>query len=165
MPGVIPTTPLDTVVHIIQLALTPVFLLSGIGALLNVFATRLARVSDRVDQILRDIEGAEPEQAVVLQLNLALLRRRSLALDVAVVLAAIGAASTCASVLALFVGALRDVTVAWWLFAAFGFAVVCTIGAILAYTVEMLMTGSGVRAEVAAQRRSTGRSGPGGAGQ
>jgi hypothetical protein len=148
---------LDTVAHIIQLALTPIFLLSGIAALLNVFATRLSRVADRVDQILKEIEGAEPEQAALLMLNLARLRRRSLALDIAVVLAAIGAAATCGSVLTLFVGALRDVVVAWWLFVAFGLALVCTISAILAYTAEMLMTGSGVREEVAAQRRSADR--------
>jgi Protein of unknown function (DUF2721) len=159
MPGIITSTaPLDTVAHIIQLALTPIFLLSGIGALLNVFATRLARVADRVDQITKDIEGAEPEQVAILGLQLARLRRRSLALDVAVVLAAFGAAATCGSVLTLLVGALRDATVASILFATFGSAVVCTIGAILAYTAEMLMTGSGVRAEVAAQRRSSERS-------
>ena len=159
MPGaIIPSiAPLDTVAHIIQLALTPIFLLSGIAALLNVFATRLSRVADRVDQILKEIDGAEPEQAALLTSSLARLRWRSLALDVAVVLAAIGAAATCGAVLTLFVGALRDVTVAWWLFAAFGFAVVCTIGAILVYTAKMLMTGSGVRKEVAAQRRSAER--------
>jgi Protein of unknown function (DUF2721) len=156
MPGIIASvSPLDTVAHIIQLALTPVFLLSGIGALLNVFATRLARVADRVDQITKEMEGAEPEQVAILALQMGRLRRRSLALDVAVVLAAFGAAATCASVLTLLVGALRDATVASILFATFGFAVVCTIGAILAYTAEMLMTGSGVRAEVAAQKRSS----------
>lgn len=80
-----------------------------------------------------------------------------MALDAAVVLAAFGAAATCGSVLTLLVGALRDATVASVLFATFGFAVVCTIGAIMAYTVEMLMTGSGVRAEVAAQKRSSER--------
>jgi Protein of unknown function (DUF2721) len=148
-------SPLDNVAHIIQLALTPIFLLSGIGALLNVFATRLARVADRVDQITKAMEGAEPEQVAVLAQQLAVLRRRSLALDVAVVLAAFGAAATCASVLTLLVGALRDATVASILFATFGFAVICTIGAIMAYTAEMLMTGSGVRAEVAAQKRSS----------
>ena len=157
MPPVIASTaPLDTVAHIIQLALTPVFLLSGIGALLNVFATRLARVADRVDQISKEMESSEPEQVAVLALQLARLRRRSLALDAAVVLA-VCAAATCASVLTLFVGALRDATVASALFFTFGFAVVCTIGAILAYTAEMLMTGSGVRAEVAARRRSSER--------
>lgn len=153
MPGIINSvSPLDTVAHIIQLALTPVFLLSGIGALLNVFATRLARVSDRVDQITKEMAAAEPEENALLALQLARLRRRSLALDVAVVLAALGAAATCASVLTLFVGALRDATVASALFAAFAFAVICTIGAIMAYTAEMLMTGFGVRAEVAARR-------------
>jgi hypothetical protein len=45
---------------------------------------------------------------------------------------------------------LRDATVASVLFTAFGLAVMCTIGAIGAFTTEMLMAGSGVRAEVAA---------------
>lgn len=39
---------LDTIAHIIQVALTPVFFLTGIATLLNVFSTRLGRVSDRV---------------------------------------------------------------------------------------------------------------------
>src|SRR5690242_11924667 len=39
---------LDLVAHVIQVALTPIFLLSGIATLLNVFATRLARVADLV---------------------------------------------------------------------------------------------------------------------
>ena len=38
---------LGSVVHIIQVSLTPVFLLSGIATLLNVFSTRLARVADQ----------------------------------------------------------------------------------------------------------------------
>jgi Protein of unknown function (DUF2721) len=151
-----PIAPLDSVAHIVQLALTPIFLLSGIAALLNVFATRLSRVADRVDQIVKDMEGAEPERIAVLALQLARLRRRSVALDIAVVLAAAGAAATCASVLTLFVGAVSNAFVASVLFAAFAGAVLCTIGAIIAYTAEMLMTGVGVRAEVAARHGSSG---------
>ena len=156
MPGSFnPVTTLDLVAHIIQVALTPVFLLSGIATLLNVFSTRLARVADRVEQISKEIEGADPGEDVDdLAAQLLHLRRRSIALDIAVVLAAIGGAATCGSVLTLFVGALRDATVASVLFTTFGVAVACTIGAIAAYTSEMLMAGNGVRAEVAAQRRS-----------
>jgi len=62
--------------------------------------------------------------------------RRSLALDAAVLLAAFGGAATCASVLTLFVGALRDTPVASVLFTTFGLAVMCTIGAIGAFTAE-----------------------------
>ena len=45
-----PSPALDDVAHTIQVALTPVFLLSGIGTLINVFASRLARVGDQIDK-------------------------------------------------------------------------------------------------------------------
>src|SRR3984893_19072484 len=107
MPGTIdPILPLDMVAHIIQVALTPVFLLSGIATLLNVFSTRLARVADRVDQITKGIEGTDEGKVALLTEQLSHLRRRSLALDAAVLLAAFGGAATFASVLTLFVGAL-----------------------------------------------------------
>ena len=119
------------------------------------FSTRLARVADRVDQITKGIEEADGGEVARLAAQLSHLRRRSLALDAAVLLAAFGGAATCASVLTLFVGALRDATVASVLFTTFGLAVMCTIGAIGCFTAEMLMAGSGVRAEVAAGRRSS----------
>jgi hypothetical protein len=145
---------LDTVAHIIQVALTPVFLLSGIATLLNVFSTRLARVADRVEAVSKQIEGADADEAKALSAQLAYLHRRSLALDVAVVLGAVGGAATCAAVLALFVGALRDATVAAVLFSLFGIAVVCALGAIVAFTAEMLMASIGIRTVVADSRRS-----------
>ena len=67
MPGTIdPILPLDMVAHIIQVALTPVFLLSGIATLLNVFSTRLARVADRVEQITTGIEEADAGEVALL---------------------------------------------------------------------------------------------------
>ena len=153
MPGFLnPDSSLDLVAHVIQVALTPIFLLSGIATLLNVFATRLGRVADLVFQITKAMEQADPDECADLARQLLRLRRRSIALDAAVVLGAVAAASTCASVFTLFVGALRDSTVASVLFTTFGLAIVCTISAIAAFTAEMMMAGSGVRAEVARQR-------------
>ncbi len=152
MPGLTnPTSSLDLVAHVIQLALTPVFLLSGIATLMNVFSTRLARVADL---ITKATQGDSGDDAATLAAQLSHLRRRSLALDVAVVLAAIAGALTCASVLTLFVGALKDATVASVLFTTFGLAVICTIGAIGAFAVEMLMAGNAMRERVAAGHRS-----------
>jgi hypothetical protein len=109
MPGALnQISSLDLVAHVIQVALTPIFLLSGIATLLNVFSTRLARVADRVDQITKAMEEADPDECVQLARQLLHLRRRSIALDVAVLLGAVAAAATCASVFTLFVGALRD---------------------------------------------------------
>jgi hypothetical protein len=80
---------------VIQLALTPVFLLTAVAALLNVFSTRLGRVADRVDLLSADLQrGAADTEFLSAQLDF--LRRRSLILDVAVVLATVGGAATCA---------------------------------------------------------------------
>jgi len=47
-------TSITTLAHVIQLAVGPVFLLSGIGAILAVLTNRLARVVDRyVEQLER----------------------------------------------------------------------------------------------------------------
>jgi Protein of unknown function (DUF2721) len=145
-----PNSTLDLVAHVIQVALTPVFLLSGIATLMNVFSTRLARVADLITKVA---ESAQKDDPAAINERLAHLRRRSLVLDAAVVLAAIGGAATCISVLTLFVGALKEATVASVLFTTFGLAVLCTIGAIGAFTVEMLMAGSGMRAVAAAEHR------------
>jgi hypothetical protein len=141
---------LGSVVHIIQVSLAPVFLLSGIATLLNVFSTRFARVADQVDATAKELDGADATAAAVLSRRLAHLHRRSRALDTAVALAAAGGALTCATVLALFVGEAGGPAVATMLFVTFGLAITCTLASIGAFTAEMLMAGKHVRAAVAA---------------
>ena len=102
------TLPLDNVAHIIQVALAPAFLLSALATLLNVFSTRLGRVADQVEAVARELEAADQVNAALLTRRLSHLRTRSLYLDVAVVLGAIGGCLIGLSVLTLFVGALRD---------------------------------------------------------
>lgn len=139
---------LDAVARIIQMSLTPVFLLTGLATLLNVFATRLARVSTRVDQAINALTTADLETAPILRDQLVHLHRRSLALDVAVVLAAAAGAATCTTVLLLFLGAFSSDSVDRVLLWAFGIAITCALGAIIAFAVEMLMAGTGIRAEL-----------------
>lgn len=57
----------------VTLVLTPIFLLSGVAALLNLFATRLGRIADQVDK--RASEPAKhPRQLTRLRLGLPLAR-------------------------------------------------------------------------------------------
>ena len=140
---------LESVAKIIQMALTPVFLLTGLATLLNVFSTRLARVAGRVDQAAKALETADADAAALLRDQLSALHRRSLALDVAVILAAAAGAATCTTVLLLFVGAFGSGSIEVALFSVFGFAIVCALGAIAAFAAEMLMAGTGIRAELA----------------
>ena len=137
----------SSVTRVIQLALTPAFLLTAVAALLNVFSTRLGRVADRVDLLSADLQrGAADTEFLSAQLDF--LRRRSLILDVAVVLATIGGAATCAAVLVLFLGALRNADVSVLraiLFGLFGGAIVFTIAALVTFLIEMIMAGRGLR--------------------
>jgi hypothetical protein len=53
----------ENVTHVIQVALTSVFLLTAVAALINVFSTRLGRVADRVDQLSASMQRPMPTNA------------------------------------------------------------------------------------------------------
>jgi hypothetical protein len=132
---------LQDAAHVVQLALTPVFLLSATATLLGVFSSRLARVADRV-HTLAMLSGDDHIA------ELALLKRRSRVLDVAVVIAALGGGLTCVAVLILFLSELRETAAARYLFLSFGGAIVLTMGSLGAFVTEMLLTARGVRRAV-----------------
>jgi hypothetical protein len=137
---------LDEAAHLIQVALTPVFLLSGIAALLNVFAGRLARVADQLAALSAAIqdEAASAEQNEQLRL----LRRRSLILDVAVGLATGGTAATCLAIMTLFLFALSNKVIASVLLLFFGLAVLCTLGSVVAFGTEMALSNRAMRRRI-----------------
>jgi hypothetical protein len=132
---------LQDAAHVVQLALTPVFLLSATATLLGVFSSRLARVADRV-HVLAMVSGDDHIA------ELTLLKRRSRILDVAVVIAALGGGLTCVAVLILFLSELRETAAARYLFLSFGGAIVLTMGSLGAFVTEMLLTARGVRRAV-----------------
>ncbi|MBV8779668.1 MAG: DUF2721 domain-containing protein [Alphaproteobacteria bacterium] len=145
---------LGSIVHIIQVSLAPVFLLSGIATLLNVFSTRYARVADQVDDLAKQIAGADEAAAAAMALRLKHLHHRSQALDAAVALAAASGALTCATVLALFLGEAGGLGLATVLYATFGLAIAGTLAAIIAFAAEMLMASQRVKAEVVAGQQA-----------
>jgi hypothetical protein len=133
---------LEEAARVVQLALTPVFLLSGTATLLGVFATRMARVADRVHSLSAAAESPRRDE------ELALLRNRSRVLEVAVVLDALAGGLTCVSVLVLFLGELREAAGARVLFLSFGAAIVLTMASLAAFVTEILLTTRGVRQTV-----------------
>ena len=134
--------------HIIQTALTPVFLLTGIGTLLGLFNTRLARVADHLENVGDLLKrGPEAGESDELRTHEQRLRQRVFMLDASVALGAIGGAATCGSVCMLFFGSVRNAAIAGWLIGLFGLALVCTIGALLAFLIDSLLAWHGIRAE------------------
>lgn len=91
------------VAQIIQLAVTPVFLLAGIGGILNVVAARLARVVDRVRSLEGHIPVAEAEERAEEIMELAILDRRMTYCHWAIGLSVASALLICMVVMILFV--------------------------------------------------------------
>lgn len=146
IPGLDTPEGVDAVAHLIQMALTPVFLLSGIGTLLNMFNTRQNRVSDHTEHLTELLEN-ETDEAQYARIvgHLKRLRRRRLALDASVIFGAVGGASTCAAAFVLFLGGVRNAQVVIWLVLLFGAALACTVGALVAFMVDSLMAWHGLR--------------------
>jgi hypothetical protein len=130
---------LDAAAHMVQLALTPVFLLSATATLLNVFAARLARIADRVHTLSHDSQ--EPARDELL----GMLRNRSRMLEIAVTLSALSGGLTCVAVLVLFLDELRGTAAAKLLFLSFGGAIILTMAALGAFVTEVLLAARFIR--------------------
>lgn len=131
---------LEDVAHIIQVALTPVFLLSGIASLLNVINVRLGRVADKADALHDRILAAHGREADTLQMRLARLRRRLHALDTARAFGTLAGICICIATFALFLGALRNATVATALFVLFGASVLSILACLIGFFAEGAMS-------------------------
>ena len=104
---------LGDVPHAIQLALAPVFLLTGIAGILNVMAGRLARIIDRGRHLTEVRAVAEPisDAHVLVELQ-ALERRRHLASS-AITACTLSALLVCTVIAALFLEVLLQVELKW----------------------------------------------------
>ncbi len=91
--------------HVIQLAVAPVFLLTGVGALLGVLTNRLARIIDRARTVEERVSRAPEADQHRMHGELRLLSQRARLINTAVSLCTICALLICAVIAALFVGA------------------------------------------------------------
>jgi hypothetical protein len=134
----IPTLPaVSTIAQTIQLSLSPVFMLAGIGALLNVLAGRLSRVIDRaraVEQLHPRSTGIEHDRHVT---ELRLLDRRITIVNAALFLAVASAVMTCVVVVLLFVANLADFHFGTLVALAFILAMLLLIASLVGFIVEV----------------------------
>jgi hypothetical protein len=99
--------------HAIQLALTPVFLLTGIAGMLNVMTGRLSRIIDRARLLTEWRPPATPPTGVELQAELQNLERRRQLTSVAINACTLAALLVCLVVVALFLEVLVWVELRW----------------------------------------------------
>jgi hypothetical protein len=97
-------TPSAGISHVIQLAVAPVFLLAGVGAILNVMANRLSRIVDRARALELKLPGAEGAARQEMVERLASLSKRARLISRAVAACVMTAVLVCSVIITLFCG-------------------------------------------------------------
>ena len=95
---------ISNISNAIHLAVAPVFLLTGIGALLGVMTNRLGRVIDRARLLEGRLENAAPEDAAGITAHLGILARRAKLINLAITCCTMTALLICSVIALLFSG-------------------------------------------------------------
>ena len=118
---------IDDVAGAIQLALAPVFLLTGIAGLLNVMAGRLARIIDRGRAFTEGRVMAPASGEAALDLERQNLERRRHLTSVAVTSCTIAALLVCMVIAVLFLEIMIQAPLKWLIGALFTVAMVALV--------------------------------------
>jgi len=107
MPGV------NDIGRAIQLALAPVFLLTGIAGLLNVMTGRLSRIIDRGRRLVDERGGGVNEGEGAIAAELENLERRRHYASAAITMCTFSALLVCVTIVALFLEVLLGLPMKW----------------------------------------------------
>jgi len=101
-------TPLNEIVPVLQVAIGPVILISGVGLLLLTMTNRLGRAIDRARNLAGEIGDTPAEKRPPLQAQVAILYRRARILRLSIALSVCSALLAAVLITTLFLTALMN---------------------------------------------------------
>jgi hypothetical protein len=137
-------TGITSIASAIQLSIAPVFLLTGVGAILGVLTNRLARIVDR-SRVLGEQLHANPAGMEHLASDLQLLAHRARLVNRAIGMCTFGALLVCLVIVALFVSAIADAHLGKVIALAFTAAMLALIGALITFLRETYLATRSLR--------------------
>jgi Protein of unknown function (DUF2721) len=143
------------VAHLIQVALTPIFLISAIGVTLNVLTSRLARIVDRA-RVMEDVVCSPNYQAVGRDLHAALrvLARRARYINAAITLITISALFIAMVVVMLFVNAFAHWEMSAFIAIMFILSMLSFAAALTAFLIEVRVATNSLQIGIEAASRN-----------
>ena len=132
------------IARLIQSAVAPVFLLTGVAATLGVLTNRLARIVDRARTLEQRLVG-HPGSAQHLHADLAVLARRARYINAAISMCAIAALLVALVVVTLFANAFLGSELALLIALQFVGAMVCLSAAFIAFFIEVRLATAALR--------------------
>lgn len=140
-----PDSPMDadsqitSIAHVIQLAVAPVFLLTGVAAFIGVISNRLGRIVDRARQLEASIHGTPRDRAIEIHNALRNLAKRARLANRALSLCVACAVLICSDIVVLFVGTLAGERFGGAVAVVFVLAMLSLIAALLLFLREVYL--------------------------
>lgn len=131
------TPGITDIAHGIQLAVAPVFLLSGVGVTLTVLTNRLGRIIDRARALEAAMPSAPPATVAGMQAELRMLSRRAHLVQYAITLCTTCALLICVVIVALFAGVALGRDLSMPIVVLFSTALFAFIGGLVCFLLEV----------------------------
>jgi hypothetical protein len=122
---------LEKLIPVLQVAIGPVILISGVGLLILSMTNRLGRTIDRSRLLVEMLRGAGDQDRIRIELQLGILWRRARLLRAAITLSGFAVLLDALLMILLFLGALADWHVAEVIALTFVACMAALIGSIL----------------------------------
>jgi hypothetical protein len=146
-------SPPNSLLPVIQLAITPVILISGMGALMLTLTNRMGRIVDRTRVLAGQVRAAPAVDRGHLESQLTIMWQRAQLVRRAVTFNGLSMLVACLLVVAIFAGAMLGRDLGPLLLVLFGGSILLVIAALVAFLRDIFVSLHALRLEVERARR------------
>lgn len=146
-------TSMTTLLPIIQLAITPVILISGMGGLMISLTNRMGRIVDRTRNLAGQVRAATGEERGPLENQLDIMFRRAHLIRLAVTFNGMSMLVACLLIVAIFVGAISGRNLALVMVGLFAGSIGLLVAALVAFLKDINVSLHALELEVGRSRR------------
>jgi len=139
---------INELIPVLQTAIGPVILISGVGLLLLTMTNRLGRTIDRVRTMAAEAAVARPDSRRRIEAQLAILWRRAHLIRLAIIMASVSALCAALLIIALFLTALLNIEDAWLISALFILCMALLISSLVVFIHDINLSLNALKLEM-----------------
>ncbi len=138
-------------IPVLQTAIGPVILISGIGLLLLTMTNRLGRAIDRARILVGNLPNTTEARRVKIVAQLQILWRRARLIRLAIALASVSALAAAILIIVLFLTALWQIETSWIIVILFIVCMLCLIGSLALFIHDINQSLAALKLELEAE--------------
>ena len=142
-------------IPVLQTAIGPMILISGVGLLLLSMTNRLGRTIDRARLLAKELPAAGETEQAKISAQLQVLWGRARLVRLAIALASMSALAAAILIIVLFFTALWQIETAWLIGALFIICMICLIGSLIVFIHDVNQSLAALKLELTASRKGS----------